>query len=266
MATATATTEADGATEATAAPVSDNEKFDLTTDGADRVEIKITVLEKQEPIAIAALGLDPAKASGRSIYFYDTRVLALYKTGVILRARQIEGEPPNSTVKVRPVEPEAIDTQWFEAPGFKLEADAVGEKVIRSASLSAEQGPDEIQQVAWKKRAISKLFSPDQERFLAAMHSEPVDLDKLEVLGPIPALRQDVVHPAIVHKICAELWRLPDGGHLVELSIKCPREEANIARRIFEGFLAGIGLDPHGSQDTKTRRALNALVGRGEGA
>lgn len=246
--------------------VSDNENFNLTTEGADRVEIKVTVLKDQEAVAIEALGLDVAQAHGRSIYFYDTRGLDLYKAGVILRARQIEGGAPDSTVKIRPVDPQAIAPEWLRAPGFKLEADAVGDKVIRSASLTAEQGPDEIQQVAWRKRAISKLFSPDQERFLAAMHPGPVDLDALEVLGPIPALRQEIAHPALVHRICAELWRLSDGSHLVELSIKCPRAEANVARKVFEGFLAGIGLDPRGSQETKTRRALDCLVGHGEGA
>ena len=178
----------------------------------------------------------------------------------MLRARLIEGDPDDSTVKIRPVDPRTVDKKWFKVDGFKLEADAVGDKVVRSASLTKEQGRDEIKEVFQKKRAISKLYSSDQERFLAAFHSPAVDLDGLAVMGPIPALRQDVEQPGMTYKVTAERWHLPDGTDLVELSIKCAREEAAVARKIFEGFLVGLGLDPHGSQETKTKRALTCFA------
>jgi hypothetical protein len=241
---------------------SDKAAFDATTEGAERVEIKVTVRDDEERHAIEALGLKVAEAEGRNIYFFDTPALDLYKAGVVLRARQLEAQVHDSTVKIRPVDPAKVDRDWFEMDGFKLEADATGDKVVRSASLSAEQGSDEIQAVAWRKRAISKLFSPDQERFLAAMHPKPVDLDGLAVLGPIPTLRQKVTHAAIPYELTAEAWRLPDGTDLLELSIKCAREEAAVARKVFEGFLTGLGLDPHGAQETKTRRALTCLAQR----
>jgi hypothetical protein len=242
--------------------VEDKATFDAKTEGAERVEIKVTVLEKEEAKAIEALDLDTAKAQGRSIYFFDTPKLDLYRAGVVLRARQIEGEHDDSTVKIRPVDPRTVNQEWFEVEGFKLEADAVGDKVVRSASLTAEQGEDEIQEVFQRKRAISKLYSPDQERLLAAFHPKAVDLDGLAVMGPIPALRQDVQHAGVTYKVTAECWRLPDGSDLVELSIKCSREEAAVARKIFEGFLVGLGLDPHGSQETKTKRALTCFAKR----
>lgn len=239
-----------------------NAAFDVTTEGAERVEIKVTVLDAQEAQAAKALALDWAKAEARSIFFFDTPGLDLYKAGVVLRARQIEGGSDDSTVKIRPIDPAAVDPAWFEAEGFKLEADAVGEKVVRSASLTAAQGKDEVQQVAWRKRPISKLFSSEQERFLAAFHREPVDLDGLAVLGPILVLREDVQPAGMTYKVTAEGWRLPDGTDLVELSIKCPRGEAAVARKIFEGYIVGLGLDPRGAQETKTRRALTSFAER----
>jgi hypothetical protein len=242
--------------------VTDAAAFDATTEGAERVEIKVTVLDQEEGKAGQALGLDVARAEDRSIYFFDTPQLDLYKAGVVLRARQIEGAPDDSTVKIRSVDPTTVDRQWVE--GFKLEADVVGDKVVRSASLTVEQRKNEIQKVLEKKREISKLYSPEQERFLAVFHAEAVDLDDLAVMGPIPALCREVEHPGMTYKVTAERWRLPDGTDLVELSIKCPREEAAVARKIFEGFLVGLGLDPHGAQETKTKRALTCFAKRFE--
>lgn len=242
--------------------VTDNAAFDAETEGAKRVEIKVTVARDEEPIAIKALSLDMAKAEGRNIYFFDTPQLDLYKAGVVLRAREIEGAADDSTVKIRPVDPHTLDPAWSRIEGFKVEADAVGEKVVLSASFTAEQGKDEIQQVCWKKRPISKLFSPDQERFLATHYPKALNLDALAILGPIPALRQDIEHSSMTYKFCVEAWRLPDASNLVELSIKCARKEAAVARKVFEGFIAGLGVNPHGSQESKTKRALTFFAGR----
>lgn len=241
---------------------SDAAAFEASVAGAARVEIKVTIRDEEREKAIQALGLDLAKADARSIFFFDTPKLDLFNAGVILRARQIDGEPDDTTVKIRPVDPKTLDPQWLAADGFKLEADATGDKVVRSASLTAVQGKDEIQQVFLRKRKISKLFSPEQERFLGAFHPGVLALDDLAVMGPIPVLRECVEHPGMTYKVTAESWRLPDGSELLELSIKCQCQEASVARRIFEGFLAGLGLDPQGAQETKTRRALMCFISR----
>ncbi len=242
--------------------VADAAAFDAAVAGAARVEIKVTVLDQEREKAIEALGLDLAGAEARSIFFFDTPTLGLLDAGVILRARQIDGEPDDSTVKIRPVDPQTLDPRWLAADGFKLEADAAGDKVARSASLTAVQGRDEIQQVFLRKRKISKLYTPEQEQFLSAFHPATIALDDLAVLGPIPVLRESVEHPGMTYRVTAESWRLPDGTDLLELSIKCPCQEAKVARKIFEGFLAGLGLDPHGAQETKTRRTLTCFISR----
>ena len=68
--------------------------------------------------------------------------------------------------------------------GFKLEADWVGDRVVCSASLTALQQRDEIDEVAKGKRAIGKLFSKDQERFLSEFYKGPVDFGKAPRDGP----------------------------------------------------------------------------------
>ena len=54
----------------------------------------------------------------------------------------------------------------------------------------------------------------------------------------------------MAYELTAEFWTLPDDSHLLELSIKCPPEEAVVAREVFQAFLAGHGLDPNGAQAT----------------
>ncbi len=72
--------------------------------------------------------------------------------------------PPSNSVRSnrRP-----FPGEWQQLDGFKLEADWVGDRAVCSVSLTDLQKRDEIDEVAKGKRAIGKLFSSDQERFLS---------------------------------------------------------------------------------------------------
>ena len=118
--------------------------------------------------------VDEDTADVRLVYFFDTPDLDLFKAGVVLRARLVKGDADDSTVKFRPVEPASIPKDWQRWKGFKLEADWVGDRVVCSASLTNLQQRDEIDEVAKGKRAIGKLFSSDQERFLREFYKGPV--------------------------------------------------------------------------------------------
>ncbi len=229
-------------------------------EGADKVEIKITVAKNDEERAYESLDVGRRDAARREIYFFDTPELALNKAGVVLRARAIEDDDHDSVVKIRPVDPDKLDEKWQDVNGFKLEADTVGDKVVMSASLKAEQKKSAIEKVAEGKDDISELFSKKQKALLAEFYEGPIGLDDLSVLGPVRTLRADIERPGMAYELTAEYWTLPDDSHLLELSIKCPPEEAVVAREVFQAFLAGHGLDPHGAQATKTNLALKGLV------
>jgi len=240
----------------------ERETFEAAIAGADQVEIKITVPGDEKALAAQTLNLDPAKASQRDIYFFDTPRLELFAAGVVMRARKIDDESDDSTVKIRPADPKKFSKEWRDMDGFKLEADVVGDKVVMSASLKARQKSNEIEEVAQGERAISKLFSKDQERFLEAFGGTGIDPDALKILGPIATLRLEVNRSALDYELTAERWTMPEGDKVLELSIKCPTEEAAVARNAFEGFLAGHGLDAYGSHQTKTKSALEGFAGR----
>jgi hypothetical protein len=229
------------------------------TAGTDAIEIKLTVVESQEKAVLERFKLERGKGEQRRIYFYDTPKLALYTKGVVLRARETVGEGCDSTVKIRPVVPEKVGAAWHQKSGFKVEADAVGEKIIRSASFTTPQNDKELDQVVSGARPIDKLFSGEQEAFLDAFCSVKVDYGKLVALGPIASLRWKFKNKGLPYEICAEEWRLPNGRDLLELSIKASSEASAAARGAFVGFLRELGFDVDPGQRTKTRTALEYL-------
>ena len=68
---------------------------------SDSVELKATVPESGHRSAIAALGIDPLNAQIRQIYFFDTPDLAVSGSGVVVRARRVQGKGDDSVVKLR---------------------------------------------------------------------------------------------------------------------------------------------------------------------
>src|SRR5215813_532348 len=197
-----------------------------TLTGMDAVEIKVTIRPDQELRAERAMEVNEDTAEVRVIYFYDTPALDLFNAGVALRARLVKGDADDSTVKFRPAEASRISKDWRALKGFKLEADCVGDRVVCSASLTCLQQRDEIDHVAKGKRAIDKLFSKEQERFLSEFYKTPVDFGRLRVMGPIRVLRWKLRHEKFPHELAVEEWRLPNGEDLVEVSIKAPPDRA----------------------------------------
>jgi hypothetical protein len=232
------------------------------TAGTEAIEVKVTIAERHEDDVLRKFRLASGDAEKRRIYFYDTRELGLFKKGVALRAREMDDDACDSTVKIRPVEPEQVDAKWRKKSGFKLEADAVGKKVIRSASFTCKQQPKEIEEVASGARPIEKLFTGDQEDFLNEMAPVTVDFSRVVALGPVAARRWRFENPGLPYELCVEEWLLPNKQDLIEISIKTKREEAAAAQAALHGFLDELGLAAQTGQQTKTRLALEYFAKR----
>lgn len=224
--------------------------------GVGGVEIKVTVRPDEELKGLRVFKLNEDNAEVRVIYFYDTPKLELFNSGLVLRARLVKGDDDDSTVKIRPVDPEQVSDQWRQLEDFKVEADRTGDKVVCSASLTAIQKRNEIDEVAEGKRPLEKLFSKEQILFMNEFYPHAVDLNELKPLGPIRVLRWKTEHEDFPHEFTVEEWRLPNGEDLLEVSIKVPPSEAAAANTVFEEHLRSLGLDPEGAQSTKTRTAL----------
>jgi len=157
--------------------------------GAEGIEIKATIPEAQSDKALARFNLTADNDQDRFIYFFDTPALDLLKGGIVARARRIVGEEHDSTVKARPVVPEAVSADWKKYRGFKVEADASEKGVVKSASLTMPVEKGLIKAVIAGEKAITKLFTKEQEVFIAEMVKGKIDYEAVVILGPLHAQR-----------------------------------------------------------------------------
>ncbi len=232
-------------------------------DDGPRAELKVSIDPAQIRRARSRLGLRNDAAETRRIWFYDTPWLELFDGGAILRGREIDGDDDDSTVKLRPLDAAALGAGWLAKDGFKCEVDRSIDRATPSCSLTVAQGDDEIDDVGDGDRAIDKLFSDDQERLLEE-HGPAVWWDDLVALGPVPARVWTLRTDALPAKVTAELWYLPDGAQVLELSMKVPVDDGDDGLDALLGWIDDVGLALDDDQESKTRRALELLVAAGD--
>lgn len=224
-------------------------------DGADSVELKLTVPAEGHRSAIVGLALDPLEAQIRQVFFFDTPELALFGHGVVVRARRVQGKGDDSVVKLRPVVPSELPPKLRATEGFGVEVDALPGGFTCSASLKGVP-PVDVRDTVTGGGPLRKLFTKAQRRLFADYAPAGIELDDLSVLGPIFVLKLRTVPRELGRKLVAEMWLYPDNSRVLELSTKCePGEAFEVAAR-GRAFLAAHDVDLAGEQETKTRRAL----------
>ena len=231
------------------------------TEGADSVELKLTVPETEQRSALAALGLDPIAAEIRQVYFFDTPDLALDRAGLVVRARRCGGRPHDSVVKLRPAVPDQLSRKLRRLPTFGVEVDAMPGGHVCSASMKGTLGKTDALAYIRGGR-VHKLFSKEQRAFFTRHAPEGLELGDLAVLGPVFVLKTKFVPVGQPRRMVAEIWLYPDDSRIVELSTKCAPSEAFTAAAEAREFLTGRGITVTGEQSTKTRKALEFFSAR----
>ena len=107
---------------------------------SDSVELKLTVPDGQQRSAVHALGLDPLDAQIRQVFFFDTPELALFNSGLVVRARRVQKRGDDSVVKLRPVVPSELPDGVRHAEAFNVEVDAMPGGFVCSGSMKAALG------------------------------------------------------------------------------------------------------------------------------
>jgi hypothetical protein len=223
---------------------------------SDSVELKLTVPASDHRAAVVGLGLDPLEAQIRQVFFFDTPDLALYASGVVARARRIQGRSGDTVVKLRPVEPDQLPDELRQSPSVNVEVDAMPGGYVCSATLKGRAGAAEIQAVALGKAPAKKIFSKEQRKFFTAHAPEDVTLNDLAILGPIFVLKLNFEPKKLARRMVAEVWLYPDGSRILELSTKCTASDAFQVVAESRLFLAEKGVNLEGKQETKTKAAL----------
>jgi len=224
--------------------------------GSDSVELKLTVPESTHRSTVTALDMDPLDAQIRQVYFFDTPELTLDRHGLVVRARRIQGKGNDSVVKLRPVVPEELPDDLRRSADFKVELDALPGGYVCSGALKGAPRPASVRQAASGELPLRKLFSKQQRALYEEHAPEGIALDDLAVLGPIFVLKLRMTPPELGRRLVAEMWLYPDGSRLLELSTRCLPAEAFQVAAEARAFLAGVGVDLTGDQETKTRKAL----------
>lgn len=222
-------------------------------DEVDQVELKLVVPRTGS----RSLGIDPDRGPTRRIYFLDTPDLALYRLGVIVRFRDRNRRRDDVVVKLRPVVPGRVPGWLRHADCFRMEIDALPDHSVCSGALKKRLARGEVSRAVTAGRPLTKLLSPRQRRLLVK-YAPAVRLRDLTVFGPIHVRCQTFKLRGFDGGLTAERWRYPDGSDLVELSTRCPVDEAPAVAARMSTALQAYGVVPSDPQVTKTEIALSS--------
>jgi len=228
----------------------------------DAVELKLTVPHADHRRVLDDLEIDSLDAQIRQVAFVDTPDLRLSDAGLVVRARRTQGKAGDLTVKMRPMLPQDAPKALRTLEGFKVEIDASPTGFTCSCSLTAGVSDRKVRALLGDVSGLRKLLTKQQRSILDDRLPEGVTTADLRVLGPLTLLKAKFAPKGYPRKMVAELWFLPDGGRLLELSTKSAPVAAFQAAAEARAFLAGHGIDLGAPQETKTRTALAALAKR----
>jgi hypothetical protein len=139
---------------------------------------------------------------------------------------------------------------------MNVEVDVMPGGHVCSASMKGKVPNDGVRDAVHGGRPVRKVFSKEQRAFFKSYAPEELTLDDLTILGPVFVLKGVVTPPELGRRLVAELWLLPDGSRIVELSTKClPKEAFQVAAET-RGYLEGRGLDLTADPQTKTKATL----------
>ena len=226
----------------------------------DNVELKLTVPDTDLRPVVHSLQIDTLDAEIRQVAFVDTPDLRLSAGGVVVRVRRTQRKPGDTTVKLRPMLPADVPDGLRGLPGFKVEVDASPAGFTCSCSLTAEVPDRKARGVTVGERKLEDVLSDVQRELLIGRLPAGVELADLRVLGPVTLLKAKFAHADYPRRMTAELWFLPDGSRILELSTKASPAEAFQVAAEAKVFLSRHGIDLAAPQETKTRSALAALA------
>lgn len=226
----------------------------------DGLELKLTVPDVDQRGLLHRLAIDSLDAEIRQVAFIDTPDLRLSAAGVVVRARRTQRKPADLTVKLRPMLPADVPAGLRGLPGFKVEVDASPDGFTCSCSLSSELSDHKVKALLAGERELGPLLDDAQRTVLLDHLPEGVGLEELRVLGPLHLLKCKFSPEGYPRRMVAEVWFIPDGTRILELSTKCPPAEGFQAAAEAKVFLARYGADLGAPQEMKTRTALAALA------
>ena len=230
------------------------EELQTLLEGADTVELKLTVPDGDQRSAIRALKMDPLEAEVRQVFFFDTPDLLLNQHGVIVRARRTP-KGDDSIVKLRPVVPSELSADLRSNKGFGVEVDAMPGGFVCSGRMQAQDARREGEGGDWpasgpSSRSSTRSSAPSS-RTVPRTGSPSTSW---RPSGPSSVMKLKFSPSGYDGRLVAELWLYPDGSRILELSTKAATTDAfEVAARTRQ-FLEQQGIDLAVSSRPRPRR------------
>ena len=232
------------------------ELFELIQ-GADTVELKLTVPDGDHRSAVSALEIDPLDAQIRQVVFFDTPDLQLNNAGVVVRARRVQDEAGDSVIKLRPVVPRELPAELRQSPAFGVEVDAMPGAFVCSGSMKGQLNNADVSDGPAGRAADQEALHQGAAGLLRRARPGGLDLDSLTPLGPIFLLKLKFAPEASRAGWSPRCGSIPTAAAILELSTKClPGEAFQVGGRD-AGVPRQQGINLSGEQQTKTRTALD---------
>ncbi len=197
-----------------------------------------------------------ADAESRRVYFLDTPDLTLYHGGVVARVRDNDHKPDDSVVKLRPFIPTDIPGALRRSRHFSVEVDVMPGNYVCSGSLKARLAQDVVDRTVAEGRPLRSLFTPEQRALLVSFAPIPVEIDQLLIFGPVHVRKARLLLEKVRRSLAVEWWTYPDGSRVLELSTRCPVDEAVRVAAQMADLLVSCGVDLDSPQQTKTSATL----------
>ncbi|GAA5174441.1 hypothetical protein GCM10023321_78260 [Pseudonocardia eucalypti] len=223
----------------------------------DRIELKIQLAaagRSQDDLA-DALGVVDRETQARQIYYFDRPDLALYREGIVTRARVKTAGQADLVCKLRLPRSRRLPSSVRRLSRLNLELDALPHHTLWCASVKEQVKATSVRKLCERRRTWSDLCSDEQRLFLRSLLADSLDIDNLRNFGPI-SVRKLTGRVPKLGELGLESWLFPNGETLVELSTKCrPERAGRVARQVRRLLEAGaVALSPR--QGTKTEFAL----------
>lgn len=223
-----------------------------------KTEVKLSIAPADVAALFRGLALDTVKdVRRRRVTFFDTPTRELRSAGLLLRARIGDGDD-DVTLKARG----AIGVRAAQAlrddDDTKPELDRTSRGLLPSVSLSEDVSERRIEDVLAGRHGPRTLAGPKMERVFEDLLGRRPPWERLRTLGPVDTTAWKLKPAGVSDDVVVELWKLPNGRQIVEISAKNKTTEGPKLHRELQTLLRRLGVDPSNAQETKTQAVYDA--------
>lgn len=223
-----------------------------------KTEVKLSIDPADVRALFDGLQLDRVKdVRRRRVVFFDTATQELRQAGLLLRARFGDGGD-DVTLKARgPIGVRAALALRGDADA-KAELDHTSRGLLPSVSLGDDVSDKRIRDVLAGRHGARTIVGPKQERVLEDLLGHRPPWQRLQALGPAEITAWKLKPAGMSEDIVVELWRLPNGRQVVEVSAKDKSARGAALAAELQALLRRLGVDPSNAQETKTQALYDA--------